>query len=240
MKITSINNEKVIYWAKLKMKKYRDVEHLFLVESPHLVEEALKKGCVKEIITLEDKEYPNIPTYTVTEKIMERISSLTNPSKIMAVCDYIAPDDINGNVLLLDRIQDPGNLGTMIRSAVAFDFKTVITSPDTVDYYNDKVIRSSEGMLFKENIIKDDLYSIIDLLKQKGYKIIGTDVIRGKSYHEFKDNKIALLIGSEGKGLSIDLKEKCDDFIYIKMNNQCESLNAAVAASIIMGGIYDK
>ena len=180
MKITSINNPKVAYWAKLKMKKYRDVEHLFIVESENLVNEALKKGIVKEIITTEDKEY-KVDTYNVTPEIMAKISSLVTPNKVMAVCNFILPDDIKGNVLLLDHIQDPGNLGTIIRSSVAFNFPTIVCSEDTVDAYNDKVIRSSEGMIFNTNIIKDNLISFIPYLKTLGYKIYGTDVINGKN-----------------------------------------------------------
>ncbi|MBE6156062.1 MAG: RNA methyltransferase [Firmicutes bacterium] len=234
MKITSLNNDKVSHWAKLKMKKFRDIEHLFIVESEHLVEEALKKGIVKEIITTEEVLDDSIPVYQVTSEIMKRITSLVTPPKIMAVCSHIMPDDIEGNVLLIDHLQDPGNLGTIIRSAVAFDFKTIIVSNDTVDVYNDKVIRSSEGMIFNINIIKDDLRKMIPLLKDKGYYIIGTDVKKGHNIKEFKNHKCAFVIGNEGAGMSLDIKEVCDAFVYIKMNSSCESLNAAVASSIIM------
>ncbi|MDD5865958.1 MAG: RNA methyltransferase [bacterium] len=239
MKITSIKNPKVIFWAKLKMKKYRDIEHLFIVESEHLVAEALKKGIVKEIITTEDIEYC-VPTYNVSIDIMKRISTLTTPSKIMAVCEFLMPDDIKGNILILDHIQDPGNLGTIIRSAVAFNFETIIVSEDTVDFYNDKVIRSSEGMIFNINLIKDNLLSIIPMLKEKGYKIYGTDVKNGKNIKEIKNNKCAFIIGSEGKGICIEVKELCDDFIYINMSKKCESLNAAVASSIIMYEVFNR
>lgn len=233
MKITSLNNDKVAYWAKLKMKKYRDIEHLFIVESEHLVEEALKKGIVKEIVTTESKTY-DVPTYEVTAEIMKRISSLVTPTKVMAVCSHIMPDDIEGNVLMLDRLQDPGNLGTIIRSAVAFGFKTIIVSNDTVDVYNDKVIRSSEGMIFNINIIKDNIKSMIPRLKEKDYYIIGTDVKRGHNVKEFKGHKCAFIIGNEGAGMSLDIKELCDSFVYIPIDSKCESLNAAVASSIIM------
>lgn len=238
MKITSLNNQKVAYWAKLKMKKYRDVEHEFIVETDHLVKEALAKGIVKEIITTEERNYGDVPTFEVTENIMERITSMTTPPKVMAVCAYLMPDDIKGNVLMLDRIQDPGNLGTMIRSAIAFGFETIIISNDTVDMYNDKVIRSSEGMIFNINIIKGDIPEMIELLKKKGYMIIGTDVKRGKSIKTYKNKKCAYLIGNEGKGLSLEIKELCDGFIYIPMEKSCESLNAAVAASIIMYEVH--
>ena len=239
MKITSLNNPKVIFWAKLKMKKYRDIEHLFIVESEHLVTEALKKGIVKEIITTEEKEY-EVPTYNVSTEIMKRISTLITPSKVMAVCEHLMPDDIKGNILLLDHIQDPGNLGTIIRSAVAFNFSTIIVSEDTVDFYNDKVIRSSEGMIFNINLVKDDLLSIIPVLKEKGYKIYGTDVKKGKNIKTIDNKECAIIIGSEGKGMSIEVKELCDDFIYINMSKTCESLNAAVASSIIMYEVFNR
>ena len=239
MKITSLNNPKVIFWAKLKMKKYRDIEHLFIVESEHLVTEALKKGIVKEIITTEEKEY-EVPTYNVSTEIMKRISTLITPNKVMAVCEYVMPDDIKGNILLLDHIQDPGNLGTIIRSAVAFNFSTIIVSEDTVDFYNDKVIRSSEGMIFNINLVKDDLLSIIPVLKEKGYKIYGTDVKKGKNIKTIDNKQCAIIIGSEGKGMSIEVKELCDDFIYINMSKTCESLNAAVASSIIMYEVFNR
>lgn len=239
MKITSLNNPKVVFWAKLKMKKYRDIEHLFIVESEHLVSEALKKGIVKEIITTEEKEY-EVPTYNVSTEIMKRISTLITPNKVMAVCEYLMPDDIKGNILLLDHIQDPGNLGTIIRSAVAFNFSTIIVSEDTVDFYNDKVIRSSEGMIFNINLVKDDLLSIIPVLKEKGYKIYGTDVKKGKNIKTIDNKECAIIIGSEGKGMSIEVKELCDDFIYINMSKTCESLNAAVASSIIMYEVFNR
>ena len=237
MKINSINNEKVVYWAKLKMKKYRDIEHLFIVESRHLVEEAMKKGMVVEIITTDGftSEYP---TYEVTPEIMKRISSLISPPSVMAVCKHIVPNDIKGNVLLLDRIQDPGNLGTMIRSAVAFGFDTIIASNDTVDFYNDKVVRGSEGMLFNINILRGDLLSMISLLKEKGYFVLGTDVERGHDLRKIKKDNIAIIIGNEGKGMSMSIKEACDGFVKIPMNENCESLNAAVAASIIMYEVF--
>lgn len=239
MKITSLSNQKVAYWAKLKMKKYRDIEHLFIVESDHLVDEAIKKGIVREIISMEERNYGDIPVFEVSEEIMNRLTSMNSAPKVMAVCSYILPDDINGRVLVLDRIQDPGNLGTMIRSAVAFDFKTIIVSNDTVDLYNDKVIRSSEGMIFNINVIKGDLHDMIPLLKSKNYKVIGTDVKRGRNIKDFKKGKLAFVIGNEGKGLALDLKELCDSFVYIPMSENTESLNAAVAASILMYEVYN-
>ena len=237
MKISSVNNEKVIYWAKLRMKKYRDIEHLFIVESKHLVDEAVKKEIVKEIITT-GGYLSSLPTYEVTEEVMKRISSLVSPPSVMAVCEQLKPDDINGNVLLLDRLQDPGNLGTIIRSAVAFGFKTIIASNDTVDFYNDKTIRSSEGMLFNINLIRGNLLDMIELLKEKGYHVIGTDVKDGYDIRKIKKESIALVIGNEGSGMSNETRRHCDGFVKIPMKSNCESLNAAVASSILMYEVY--
>lgn len=240
MEITSLKNPKVIFWTKLKQKKYRDENNLFIVESAHLVEEALKKGIVSEIITLSDEKY-NVPTYKVTYDIMKKISNLTTPNNIMAVCNFLLPSEIIGNnILILDRIQDPGNLGTIIRSCVAFDTQTLIISDDTADIYNDKVIRSSEGMIFNINIIRSNLLDIIPKLKNLRYKVYGTSVVNGKNIREINNERCAFIIGSEGQGISEEVKNMCDGFIYINMSEKCESLNAAVAGSIIMYNMFNR
>lgn len=240
MEITSLKNPKVIFWSKLKQKKYRDENNLFIVESPHLVKEALKKEIVNEIITLNDENY-DIPTFKVTYDIMKKISNLSSPSNIMAVCKFLPPNDIIGNkILVLDKIQDPGNLGTIIRSCVAFNVQTLIISDDTVDIYNDKVIRSSEGMIFNINIIRSNLLDILPKLKTLGYKIYGTDVVGGTNVKDVNEEKCIVVIGSEGQGMSEKVKNMCDGFIYINMSDKCESLNAAVAGSIIMYDMFGR
>lgn len=240
MEITSLKNPKVIFWSKLKQKKYRDENNLFIVESPHLVKEALKKEIVIEIITLNDENY-DISTFKVTYDIMKKISNLSSPSNIMAVCKFLPPNDIIGNkILVLDKIQDPGNLGTIIRSCVAFNVQTLIISDDTVDIYNDKVIRSSEGMIFNINIIRSNLLDILPKLKTLGYKIYGTDVVGGTNVKDVSEEKCIVVIGSEGQGMSEKVKNMCDGFIYINMSDKCESLNAAVAGSIIMYDMFGR
>lgn len=240
MEITSLKNPKVIFWSKLKQKKYRDENNLFIVESPHLIKEALKKEIVIEIITLNDENF-DIPTFKVTYDIMKKISNLSSPSNIMAVCKFLPPNDIIGNkILVLDKIQDPGNLGTIIRSCVAFNVQTLIISDDTVDIYNDKVIRSSEGMIFNINIIRSNLLDILPKLKTLGYKIYGTDVVGGTNVKDVSEEKCIVVIGSEGQGMSEKVKNMCDGFIYINMSDKCESLNAAVAGSIIMYDMFGR
>lgn len=231
MEITSLQNEKVKYWKKLNNKKYRDIEKLFLVEGDHLVKEAIKNKVVKEIITIDSEDY-EYPTYHVTKEIMNELSNQVTKTDIIAVCYFLEERNILGNVVILDNLQDPGNLGTIIRSAVAFNFDTIVLSKDSVSKYNDKVIRSSEGMIFNINIIERDLLEFIPTLKD--YEIISTDVNIGSNIKDIKFDKVALIIGSEGSGVSPEVSKLATKLVNIKMNSNCESLNAGVSASILM------
>ena len=230
MKITSLQNQKVKYWVSLNNKKVRDQEQCFLVEGDHLVKEALKLGLVMETISTIDED----ADYLVTEEIMKKISNQVSISNEAAVVKFILPKEIEGNILVLDGLQDPGNLGTIIRSSLAFNFKTIILGDNCVDLYNPKVIRATEGMLFYQNILRKNLLCYLPSLKEKGYHIVGTDVKNGQDIRLIKKEKIALVIGSEGQGISKEIKDICDDFVYIKMNKKVESLNASVASSILM------
>lgn len=233
MELTSVNNDKVKLWQKLNQKKYRDVEKLFLVEDEHLVNEALKKNIVKEIITIDKTLEYNLPTYYVTDKIMNLISSQVTSAKVIAVCRMLEEQNPKGNIIILDKLQDPGNLGTIIRSAVAFNFDSVILSNDSVDLYNPKVVRASEGMIFHINVIRTNIKDFLNNLDVT-YTKITTDVENGKDIKDIKFQKCALVIGNEGNGVSEEAKNICDEKAYINMNTNCESLNAAVSASILM------
>ena len=228
MKIDSLSNTKVKNWNKLKEKKYRDETGLFLVEGDHLIKEALKKQIVVSTIGLNETY-----DYTVNPEILKKLSSQKSGTKEIAIVKKIEEKKVDGDkILILDNIQDPGNLGTIIRSAVAFNISTIILSDDCVDLYNDKVIRSSEGMIFNINIVRKKLIEIIPKIKENGYTVYATTV-NGKGYFE-NDSKIALVIGNEGNGIKEDILNLCDKNITIKMNKECESLNAGVAASILM------
>ncbi|MCI6764129.1 RNA methyltransferase [bacterium] len=231
--IESLNNEKIKYYTKLNDKKYRKSEKLFIAAGEHLVTEALKKNIVKEILLLNGEENVYGDVTYVTSDILKKVSDLTNYPKVLAIC-YIKDDlKIEGNVVALDNIKDPGNLGTIIRSAVAFNYDTILLSEECVDVYNSKVVRATEGMLFNVNIVICDLFSTLLKLKESGYKIYGTDVVNGES-PAYESNKHVLIIGSEARGMSNSIREICDKNLYIKMNDKCESLNAGVSASILM------
>ena len=235
MLYTNKNNDKIKEIRKLKDKKYRDKLGLFLVEGEHLVLEAYKKGCIKELILEQDTVFPlDVETMYVTNDIINYISELETPQNIMAVCTKLEEGEIGNKLLILDNIQDPGNLGTIIRSAVAFNIDTIVLSSDTVDLYNPKVIRATQGLMFHINMIKKDLLEFIPTLKDE-YRILGTRVTHGKSIKTLeKIEKFAIIMGNEGNGIKEETAELCDDFVYIEMNDNCESLNVAVATSIIL------
>lgn len=234
--ITSLENKKIKNLAKLLIKKYRDQEDKFLVEGQHLVEEALDSGCLLEVIMTEDYGINyDVETTFVTYEVIKKLTNSVTPQKIVGVVKKVKKEEIGNKILLLDGIQDPGNLGTIIRSSVAFNVDTIILSKDSVDLYNDKVIRSSEGMLFHINIVRQDLNDFIDRIKEKGYKVFGTKVTNGINIKSIEKNeKVAIIMGNEGNGVKKEILDKCDKYLYIPMNSKCESLNVGVATSIIL------
>lgn len=241
--ITSPNNAHIKELNKLKEKKHRDLTNTFLIEGTHLVNEALKNNLIKEVIVLEDNNnnYNNIKTTIVNKEVMKKLSTMDSYPTVIGVCSKKNEEDIKGNILILEDIQDPGNLGTIIRSAVAFNIDTIILSPKTVDLYNQKVIRSTQGMLFSVNIIVRDLKEIINELKENNYIIYGTKVDKGSNVKDIdKNDKYALIIGNEGNGMSTEISNLCDENLYIKTNESVESLNAGVAASILLYELGNK
>ena len=238
MVITSLENDKIKSLCKLQQKKYRDESNTFLVEGEHLVQEADKSNSIEELIITE--EYNSIydyPTITVTKEVMKKISNLDNPPVIMALCKKNNSNTIIGNkILLLDEIQDPGNLGTIIRSSLAFNVDTIVLS-NCVDLYNPKVLRGTQGMFYHINTVNKDTNSTIDYMKENNIPVYGTSVEGGvevKTLTQKDKEKYCLIMGNEGKGLSQDTLDKCDKKLYIKMNEKTESLNVGVACSIIL------
>ena len=238
MLITSVDNKKIKKYVSLKMNKGRKEEGLFLVEGMHMCYEANKNNLLVDLIVLENTEisfnYAGEMTY-VTENVLKKISNLTNPTSVIGVCKFLDNKEIIGNhILILDDVQDPGNIGTIIRSSCAFNVDTIILSTNSVDIYNDKVLRSTQGMIFNMNIVYGDLLEIIPNLRDNGYAILGTNVSNGVDVRDIKVNKYALIMGNEGNGVCEEIQELCDKNLYIKMNDDCESLNVGVATSILL------
>ena len=241
MLITSVNNEKIKELVKLHDKKYRDKLDVFFIEGIDLCNMAYQSGLLREVYILDGAKnlYDGVPYTYVSVDVMKKISDLESVSDYFGVCSKKVEADIGNRLLVLDDIQDPGNLGTIIRSALAFNFDTIVISRGTVDLYNPKVVRSTKGMLFNINVIVRDIPSFLKELED--YTIYGTDVIGGIDVKDEEiPDKVAIVIGNEGKGISDDVRACCHKFLYLKMNPECESLNASVAASIIMYEVDNK
>lgn len=238
MLITSLDNKKVKLIKELNERKNRLKYGFFVVFGEHLVEEAIKSGFIFEIYILEGEEFQapkDVLVYYLTREVMKKICPLSSIPSVLGVCKINNKNEIKGDhILILEDIQDPGNLGTIIRTSCAFSVDTIILSPNTVDIYNDKVIRSTQGMIFNVNYVVMDVKKAILYLKEKNYSIYGTDVLKGEDARNVNASRYALIMGNEGQGVREETKKMCDKFLYIKMNNKCESLNVSVATSILL------
>ena len=226
--ISSVDNPKVKELMKLKLSKNRKKEEMFIVEGAHLVKEAKMAGVLIEAFSIEEKE-----GYTlVSESVMKKISTTDTVVKEIGLCKFISKNELSNKVLILDGVQDPGNMGTLMRSACAFGFGTIFIGNGCVDIYNEKVIRSSQGAIFKLNFIFGSVVEFVN--NSKDYKIYGTNVVRGIPLDDVKtEDKLGIILGNEGNGISKEVDDLLLDNIYIPMDNT-ESLNVAIAGSIIM------
>ena len=240
--ITSVNNNKIKELNKLKEKKYRDESNTYLIEGEHLVYEAYKANLLKELFVLDGEDFSmDVPITLVSKEVMKKLSSMDSYPNVIGLCYKKKDNFIGDKILILEDIQDPGNLGTIIRSSNAFDIDTIVLSSKTVDLYNSKVIRSTQGMIFNYNIIVRELSDFIKELKNDNYKIFGTKVDGGSDIRNIDlPSKMAIIIGNEGNGMSDNISNLCDNYLYIKMNDSVESLNAGVAASILLYEVYNK
>ena len=231
--ITSTSNNTIKTLIKLKQKKYRDETGYYLVEGEHLVEEAMKE--VECLISTKDIT-SDLPIVIVSNEVMSKLSFTKSPQFIMAKCKIKKENKlIDGKrYLILDDLQDPGNIGTLIRTALAFSIDQVILSNNCVDLYNDKLLRSMQGANFHINCIYDDLKTVISTLKKNNVKIIGSALENGQDIKQIKiSEKMAFIVGNEGNGMNKDILQECDYVGYIPINT-IESLNVAIAGSIMM------
>lgn len=226
--ISSLENSKVKYLAKLNSSKYRKIEKKFIVEGKHLVDEAKKYGLLEEAFSINE-----IDGYTqLSIPVMNKICNTNTTVSEIGLCKMIDKCDLSNHILILDGVQDPGNMGALMRSACAFGFNTIILGNGCVDIYNDKVIRASQGAIFKLNYINANLVEFLPTLKD--YKTYGTNVINGIDLDNINNiEKLAIVLGNEGNGISKEVFDIIDKNIYIPMQ-ATESLNVSVAGGIIM------
>ncbi|MGX7173694.1 TrmH family RNA methyltransferase [Enterococcus ratti] len=246
--IQSAKNPRIKELKKLHKKKHREEKGEYLLEGFHLLEEAVAFNAqVKEILLtqkgLEEwsawlELHQEIPCIMVTDEIMAAVSDLPAPQGIMAVMIYekIKMPKISGGWLLLDNVQDPGNVGTMIRTADAFDLSGVILGNGCADIYSTKVLRSMQGSNYHLPIIQENLEQIVPLLKEHGLTIYGTELNeKAVALHEVNvPTDYAVIMGNEGQGVRSELLALTDKNVYIPIQGKAESLNVGVAAGIML------
>ncbi|MBS5938889.1 RNA methyltransferase [Clostridium sartagoforme] len=246
--IESKDNNLFKYVKKLKERRFRDKEGLFILEGLRLVKEAIKANMeIKNIFiskSYEDKLVSEFNstlldnTIILNDNLFSQLASTENPQGVIAVVNKINnnKDEIGDFYLICDKVQDPGNLGTIIRTAHAAGVNGIILTKGTVDIYNDKTIRSTMGSIFYIPIIyEDNDFTFIKKLKSEGFSLITTSLQESKNF--FEENlrgKVILAVGNEGNGISDELFDLADKKVKIPMPGDAESLNVAIAASIIL------
>lgn len=245
MIITSKDNETIKSIKKLKEKKYRTES--FIVEGIKMVKEALEQAEVEKIIVSET--FSNSDDFKglncdeqkliiASDKVFEDLTDVVTPQGIIAVVSKGSNSEIDYSdefVLALDGIQDPGNLGTIIRTADSANIKQILVSKDTVDAYSPKVVRSTMGGIFRTKVIEvEDLAQTLNSFKDSGYKVVTTELSAEKSIYDMNYQKSVVVIGNEANGVTPEVSKTATDKVIIPMLGKTESLNAAVATSIMI------
>ncbi|MFC0187938.1 TrmH family RNA methyltransferase [Fictibacillus aquaticus] len=245
-RIESDSNPSVKQWKKLLTKKEREKTGTFLIEGPHLVEEALSYNAdIHHLIIEENFQIPGswdkgrIPVWQVTEKIMKSLSETEKPQGVMAVCGMADSDSVvfapGKKFVLIDGVQDPGNLGTIIRTADSAGVDAVILGEGTVDVYNGKVMRSAQGSVFHLPVVKMDLKEAVEGCKNNGITLYATSLKEASDMREASPNHgFALLVGNEGSGVKEEWLKAADEKLIIPIFGKAESLNVAVATGILL------
>lgn len=246
-RIESIQNSLVKHWKKLVLtRKERDKSKEFLVEGFHLVEEALKQE--RPILALIVREGVEIPSdwytedvniFEITNEVANEIAETEQSQGIFAHCRQPEYDkEMHTSwkkLLLVDSVQDPGNVGTMIRTADAAGIDAVILGKGTADPYSPKTVRSAQGSHFNIPIVRGDIIEWVEQLKTEGITVLGTGLKNAVNYTDISaQSEFALIVGNEGSGVSSELLSMTDRNVKIPLYGKAESLNVAVATGILL------
>ncbi|MCP0887797.1 RNA methyltransferase [Ligilactobacillus sp. WILCCON 0076] len=253
--IKSTSNQQVKEWKKLKAKKERVKQNKYVLEGWHLVKEAMQANEIIETllitpefkyideIELTDEEIEVIEIYP---EIAKQLSDTPSPQGIFAIVLIqkeleVNPALVDGAWLLLDRVQDPGNIGTMVRTADAAGFAGVIFGDGSADIYQPKVVRAMQGSQFHIKLISGDLIPWIEAFKEKSYPIFGSELNeKARPYDQVgRHQNFALIMGNEGNGMAKQHLEQTSLNLYIPIKGRAESLNVAVAAGILMFQLHE-
>ena len=249
--ITSKENRIFRHALSLKKKKYRDQFGEYLIEGPNLLKEALKEEVwvetvfVDPMMTAEEEEIISSGNledkdFCLSGNLFRELKDTETPQGIITVIrkpEFRDPGkNTGGNVLVLDRLQDPGNIGTLIRTADAAGYEMAVFVKGTADPYGAKVVRSATGSLFRMPIyFAENGREAVDFLHERGKRIFATAMDADKAYYDAElTENAAVIIGNEGNGIDPELMKRADEKIMIPMAGNTESLNAAVAGGILM------
>ena len=250
--ITSKDNELIKHIKKLKDKKERDLSNEYIIEGIKLIQEAMQENAkIKQIIICDDCEktesIPKDLMYEiakqeciyVTNKVFDSITEVMNPQGILAIIEKqskeIQIDDKQDIILALDDIQDPGNLGTILRTADSIGLTQILVSKGTADCYNPKVVRSTMGAIFRVKIIEcEDLVKTLKEIKKHKFEIVVSSLQTDNSIYDINYHKKVIVIGNEANGVKKEIQDLADKKIKIPMLGKTESLNASVATGIIL------
>ena len=250
-RITSKDNSVIKHIKRLKEKKYRDEYGEFIIEGLKLIKEAIQENAdIKHIVVCDGcdnsevieshlkYEMSKLDFIYVPQNIFKMISDVENPQGVLAVIGKKNNKEINTSedlILALDDIQDPGNLGTILRTADSIGLKQILVSKGTADSYNPKVVRSTMGAIFRVNVIEcEDLKHTLKELRNKEYKVMITSLKAKNSIYNTDYNKKVIVIGNEANGVSKDIQTIADEKVIIPMLGKTESLNASVATGVIL------
>ena len=250
--ITSKDNEIIKNVRKLKEKKYRDLNNEYIVEGVKMIKEAiLEEAKIKLIVVCEDNansgaidkkllyEIAKYECIYVSKKVFDLISDVQTPQGMLAVIEKENSEDkidfTEDVIVVLDGIQDPGNLGTILRTIDSVGLKQVIVSKETADSYNPKVVRSTMGAIFRVKVIEsNNLLDTLRNMKKHKYKIMATSLETDNSIYDVDYNKKVIVIGNEANGVEKEILDYADEKIKIPMLGKTESLNASVATAVIL------
>ena len=250
--ITSKDNEIIKNIKKLKEKKYRDQTGEYIIEGIKLIEEAVKESAkINTVVVCEDcvkneeidsKLLYEVAKYNciyVSERIFSLLTDVKNPQGILAVIEKEAQSELidynEDLIVVLDKVQDPGNLGTILRTVDSIGLKQIIVAEGSGDIFNPKVVRSTMGAIFRVKVkISQDIQKTIAEIKKHKFKVISTSLATDKSIYDVKYEKSAIIIGNEANGVSKELQDASDELVKIPMLGNTESLNASVATGIVL------
>ncbi len=251
MVITSKDNEQIKHIRKLKEKKYRDQYNEYIIEGIKLIKEAIEENAnIKTIVIcdncvkneeIDPKIMYEIAKYNciyVEENVFHSITDVQNPQGLLAIMskeqyrkEINYKEDI---IVILDNVQDPGNIGTILRTIDSIGLTQVITSKNSGDVYNPKVVRSTMGAILRVNVIESpNLLETLKELKKHKFEIVATSLQTQNTIYDIDYKKKAIIIGNEANGVSKEVLELADKKVKIPMLGKTESLNAAVATGII-------